>query len=187
MTDKPGHQTLFTLAKDLSGYVDPRALAPAPATTTIRLLDHATSQELTQFLAGAIRDAASSITDGSVTNPQFREYLTTYAASADGNPRISRARRNAELAAIDAMAPFIQETVETFGLQLKNRWTYHNMATAAVAAIVETLDEPALDTQSDGWTKLGRICLALLAVATEPQPTRTHTAKPAQWLILPTL
>jgi len=156
----------------------------------------ATAEDLTWYLRELVRLAAVAASDAEFTETPIGVYMSVLASTLDAarNDRVEAAARQAEEATVNAFIPFLREALTSFGLRLRDGWTYLDLSGALIAAILGGLltarvppaaPELELRTGRSGevqaWTPLGITLLGIAGQATEPDPRMVASAQPAQW------
>lgn len=156
----------------------------------------ATPEDLSWYLRELVRLAGIAATDGEFIETPIGVYMSVLASTLDTarNERVEAAARRAEEATMNALIPFLREALTSFGLRLRNGWTFVDLSSALVAAILGALlttrvssasSKLMLPTGREGaaqpWTALGVTLLGIAGQATEPDPRMVASAQPASW------
>lgn len=156
----------------------------------------ATPEDLTWYLREAVRLAAVAASSATFTDTPVGVYLSVLASTLDAerNERVEAAARQAEQTMINAFIPFLRESLTSFGLRLRNGWTFLDLSGAMMAAILGALltarvtpAAPELqlvkgeNDESQTWTPLGITLLGIVGQATEPDPRMVASAQPSRW------
>lgn len=171
-----------------------------PVTSLLEQVDRigveVTPAELTVYLAELVRLASDATFDEAFGDTPVGVYLSVLASTLDDarNERIEHAIRSTEQATVNALIPFLREALTAFGLKLRSGWTYLDLSSAVISAILGSVltarVSPApqkieLATGADGatksWTPLGITLLGITGMATEPDPRMVTSAMPARW------
>lgn len=156
----------------------------------------ATADDLTKYLRELIRVAAIGVSHEHFTDTPVGVYLSVLASTVAGerNPRVEAAARQAEEGILNSAIPFIRESLTSFGLRMRDGWTYFDftgtlltailgaLLTARVSPVSAELDLPT--GQGDAtqpWTPLGTVMLGIVWQATEPDPRMVVSAQPSRW------
>lgn len=156
----------------------------------------ATPEDLTWYLRELVRLAAVAASDAKFTETPIGVYLSVLASTLDAerNDRVEAAARQAEETIVNAFIPFLRETLTSFGLRLREGWTFLDLSGTLLAAILGALltarvtpASPELqlltgkDGQQQAWKPLGITLLGIAGQATEPDPRMVASAQPARW------
>lgn len=156
----------------------------------------ATPEDLTWYLRELVRLAAIAASDTKFTETPIGVYLSVLASTLDSerNDRVEAAARQAEETIVNAFIPFLREALTSFGLRLRDGWTFLDLSGTILDAILGALltarvtpAAPELqlltgrEGQSQGWTTLGITLLGIVGQATEPDPRMVASAQPARW------
>jgi len=156
----------------------------------------ASAEDLTWYMRELVRTAAIAASDAEFTETPIGVYMSVLASTLDAarNDRVEAAARQAEEATVNAFIPFLREALTSFGLRLRDGWTFLDLSGALIAAILGGLltarvspaaPELQLRTGREGepqaWTPLGVTLLGIAGQATEPDPRMVASAQPARW------
>ena len=158
----------------------------------------ATPEDLTWYLRELVRLAAIAASDTTVTETPIGVYLSVLASTLDATPndRVEAAARHAEEVTVNAFIPFLREALTSFGLRLRDGWTFLDLSGALISAILGALltarvtpasSELQLATGKEGgaqaWTPLGITLLGIVGQATSPDPRMVASAQPSRWFV----
>lgn len=156
----------------------------------------ATPEDLTWYLRDLVRLAAVAASDATFSETPIGLYMSVLASTLDAAPndRVEAAARQAEEATVNAFIPFLREALTSFGLRLRDGWTFLDLSSTLLASILGALltarvtpaaPELQLATGRDGspqpWTPLGITLLGIVGQATEPDPRMVASAQPSRW------
>lgn len=155
-----------------------------------------TVDDLTWYLRELIRAAGAAASDADFTETPIGVYMSVLASTldADRNERVEAAARQAEETTVNAFIPFLREALTSFGLRLRDGWTFLDLSGALISAILggvltarvsPAAPELQLPTGRDGepeaWTPLAISLLGIAGQATEPNPRMVASAQPTRW------
>jgi len=156
----------------------------------------ATPEDLTWYLRELVRLAAIAASDTKFTETPIGVYLSVLASTLDTerNDRVEAAARQAEETIVNAFIPFLREALTSFGLRLRDGWTFLDLSGTILDAILGALltarvtpAAPELqlltgrEGQTQSWTTLGVTLLGIVGQATEPDPRMVASAQPSRW------
>lgn len=193
------HEELIIDITEVGPSLDLASLA-APVRGVLAQVDEigveATPEDLTWYLRELVRLAAVAASDAKFTDTPIGVYLSVLASTLDTerNDRVEAAARQAEEAMVNAFIPFLREALTSFGLRLRDGWTFLDLSSTLLAAILGALltarvtpASPELqlltgkDDDMQAWTPLGITLLGIAGQATEPDPRMVASAQPARW------
>lgn len=156
----------------------------------------ATPDDLTWYLRELVRQASIAAGDATFTETPIGVYMSVLASTLDAarNDRVEAAARQAEEVTVNAFIPFLREALTSFGLRLRDGWTFLDLSGALISSILGALltarvtpasPELQLGTgkgdETQAWTPLGITLLGIIGQATEPDPRMVASAQPARW------
>jgi len=156
----------------------------------------ATPEDLTWYLRELVRLAAIAAAEAEFTETPIGVYMSVLASTLDSarNDRVEAAARHAEETTVNAFIPFLREALTSFGLRLRDGWTFLDLSGALISAILGALltarvtpasAELQLGTGQNAemqtWSPLGIALLGIAGQATEPDPRMVASAQPARW------
>jgi hypothetical protein len=157
-----------------------------------------TPDDLTWYLRELIRLAAIAASDATFTETPIGVYMSVLASTLDTTPndRVANAARQADEATVNAFIPFLREALTSFGLRLRDGWTFLDLSGALISAILGALltarvtpaaSELELATGRDdgaqAWSPLGITLLGIVGQATAPDPRMVASAQPSRWFV----
>jgi len=155
-----------------------------------------TPDDLTWHLRELVRLAAVAALPATPLDTPIGVYMSVLASTLGAAPstRVEAAARQAEQAMVHALMPFLRETLTSFGIRLRDEWTFLDLSGTLLAAILGVLatrrvtpasPELQLPTGKDGeiqpWPPLGIALLGIVGQATAPDPRMVVSARPASW------
>lgn len=158
----------------------------------------ATPEALTWCLRDLVRVAATGAQAATFTETPIGAYMSVLASTLDEvrNDRVEAAVRQAEEVTVNALIPFLREVLTSFGLRLRDGWTFIDLGSALISAILGALltarVTPAApefqlttgkDDEPQAWTLLGITLLGIVGQATAPDPRMVVSAQPSRWFI----